>query len=90
MVAGNVNEGDSGAVKSTLTNAIKIATEEINATDLETFLDNFGSELIHAIVRSVANNMVDGSAAISWRAVLTNVLDAPIAKLPLGNDINFR
>ena len=32
--------------------------------------------------------MVDGTAAVSGSTMLTNVLDAPIAKLAMRNDID--
>jgi hypothetical protein len=32
--------------------------------------------------------MVNGSAAISWSTVLANVLNAPVAKLAMSNDID--
>jgi hypothetical protein len=32
--------------------------------------------------------MVDSSAAISWGTVLADVLDAPVAKLAMSNDVD--
>jgi hypothetical protein len=32
--------------------------------------------------------MVDGAAAISWCTMLTDVLDAPVTKLAMRNDVN--
>ena len=32
--------------------------------------------------------MVDGTATVSWKSVLTDVLDAPIPKLTMCNDVD--
>ena len=34
--------------------------------------------------------MIDGTAAVDWEAMLANVLDAPVAKLTMGDDIDAR
>jgi len=46
--------------------------------------------LIDAIVSSEAKNMVDGSGAVSWGAVLADMLDAPVAELAMGDDVDAR
>ena len=33
--------------------------------------------------------MLDGTVLVMWSSVLTDVLDAPIAKLAVGEEINF-
>lgn len=32
--------------------------------------------------------MVDRATTVCWRAVLADMLDAPIAELPVGNNVN--
>ena len=44
--------------------------------------------MVCAVFRGKAKNMVDGTAAVSGSTMLTNVLDAPIAKLAMRNDID--
>lgn len=89
LVAGNVDEGNPGPVHPSLTNSIKIAAEELGATNLETLLDNLGSKLIHGILSSVSNNMINGTAPVSRSSVLTNMLDAPVTELTMGDDVNI-
>lgn len=88
LVTRNVDQWDSRAVESALTDAIKIAAEEINTTNLEAFFDDLRSKLIHAVFGCIANDMINGTTAISWSSMLADVLDAPITELSMGNNIN--
>jgi uncharacterized protein YunC (DUF1805 family) len=44
--------------------------------------------LIHAVFGAVTKNVVDGAAAISGSTVFADMLNAPVAELAVGNDIN--
>jgi len=88
LIAGDVNQGNARTIKTTFTDTIEVAAEEVNTTNLEALLNNLGSKLIHAILRSIANDMVNSSAAISWSTMLADVLNAPVAKLTVGDDVN--
>ena len=73
---------------TSFTNTFKIAFQEVRTTDFEAFLDNFGGELIHAVLGGVAKHMIDGAATVLWSTVFADVLDAPIAKLPVGYNVD--
>ena len=88
LVAGNVDERDAWAIWTTFADTIEVAAEELHSTDLETLLNYLGSELVHAILRSVPDDMVDGAAAISWSTVLADVLNTPVSELSVSNDID--
>ena len=88
LVAGDVDQWNAGAIETTLTDTIQVATEEVDAANLEALLNDLRSKLVHAVLRGIANDMVDGPAAISWGTMLADVLDAPIAELAMSNDIN--
>ena len=88
LVAGDVDQWDARTIETAFTDSIKIAAEEVNTANLEALLNDLGCKLVHAILRSIADDMVNGSAAVSWGAMLADVLDAPVAKLPMSNDIN--
>jgi hypothetical protein len=88
LVTRNVDQGNARTVKATLADAVKVTTKEINTANLEAFLDHLGGELIHAILGGIADDMVNCPAAISWGTVLANVLDAPVSKLAMGNNVN--
>jgi len=88
LVAGNVNQGDARAVHATLTHTIEVATQKLRTPNLETLLDNLGSKLVHAVLSGVADDVVDSTAAISRGTVLANVLNAPVAKLAVGHDVD--
>lgn len=88
LVAGNVNERDSSSISPTFADTIQIPAQEITTPDLETLLHHFGSKLIGAVLGSISNHMVNGPAAVRRAAVLTDVLDAPIAELPMSDNVD--
>ena len=76
------------AIWAAFTNTVEVAGEKLNTSNLEAFLDDLGSELIHAVLGSVSDDMVDGAAAISWSSVLADVLDAPVSELAVSDDVD--
>jgi hypothetical protein len=88
LVAGDVDQWNARTIETTLTDTVKIATEEVNTTNLEALLNDLRRKLVHAVLRGIADDMVDSSAAISWGTVLADVLDAPVAKLAMSNDVD--
>jgi len=88
LIAGNVDEWDTWAIISSLANAVEITAEKLNTSNLEAFLNNLRSELVHAVLRGVADDVVDSTSAICWSTMLTDVLNAPVAKLSMSNDVN--
>lgn len=88
LITRNVDQRNAGAVETTLADTVEVATKKINTANLETFLDDLGSELVHAILGSIADDMVNCPAAISWSTVLANVLDTPVAELTVSNDVD--
>jgi hypothetical protein len=88
LVTRDVNQRNARAVETTLTDTVKIPTEEINASDLKTLLNDLGCKLIHAVLRSIADDVVNGPATISRSTMLADVLDTPVAELAMSNDIN--
>jgi hypothetical protein len=88
LVTGDVDQRNAWTVETTLADTIKVAAEEVNTTNLEALLNNLGGKLVHAVLRSIANDMVNGTATISWSTMLADVLDAPVAKLAMSNDVN--
>lgn len=88
LVAGNVNQWNTRTVKTTLADSVKVAAKKLGASDLEAFLNDLGSELIHGILRSVPNDMINGTAAVRRGTMLANVLDAPVAKLTVRHDVD--
>lgn len=88
LVTRNIDQWNARTIKATLADTVEVATEKVNTTNLETFLNNLRSKLVHAVLGRVPDDMVNCPAAISWGSVLTNMLDAPVAKLAVGNNIN--
>jgi len=88
LVASNVDQRNPRTVMATFTDSVKVPTEEINPTDFQTLFNNFGGKLIHAVFGSISNNMINCPTAIGWCAMLTNVLNAPIAKLSVSDNVN--
>lgn len=90
LITGNVDQGDARTIVATLTNSVEVATKEINTTNLQALLDNLGGKLVHAVLGRVANDVVNCTAAISWSAMLADVLNAPVAELSVGNNVDAR
>ena len=44
--------------------------------------------MVHAILCSIAEDMVNGAASISWCSVLADMLNAPVAKLTVSDDVD--
>ena len=88
LITRNVDQGNTRTIETTLADTLKIATEEVNATNLETFFDDLGRKLIHAVLRGISNDMINGTTTIGWSAMFADVLNAPIAELAVGDNIN--
>lgn len=88
LIAGNVNQWNTRTVETTLADSVKVAAEKLGASDLEAFLNDLGSELIHGVLRSVPNDMIDRTAAVRRGTMFANVLDAPVAKLAVRHDVD--
>jgi uncharacterized protein YunC (DUF1805 family) len=83
-----VNERHAWSVRASLADTIKVSVQELVTANLEALLDDLGSVLIHAVFGAVTKNVVDGAAAISGSTVFADMLNAPVAELAVGNDIN--
>ena len=88
LVAGNVDERNTRAVVTTLADAVEVALEELRTTNLQTLLNDLRGKLVHAVLGRIADDMVDGTAAILRSTMLADVLDAPVAKLAMGDNVN--
>lgn len=88
LITRNVDQGNAWTIKATLANAIKVATEEFRTTNLEALFNDLRSKLIHAVLRSVTDDVVNGAATISWSTMLADVLNAPVTELSVSNNID--
>lgn len=88
LVAGNVDQRDPGTVDAAFADAVQVAGKEIGAANLQTLLNNLGGKLVHAVLGSITDHMVDRPAAVCRGTVFANVLNAPVAKLSVGHNIN--
>lgn len=66
----------------------KIPLHEISATNLQTFLNNFGSILVNAVAVGIGKNVVDDTALVRRGTVLAQMLDTPVAKLAMRDEVN--
>lgn len=88
LVAGNVDQRNAWTVETTLADSVKVTAKKLGTSDLEALLDHLGSELIHGVLCSVTNDMVDGTAAVGRGTVFADMLDAPVAKLAVSHDVD--
>jgi hypothetical protein len=83
-----IDQRHTRAVRTTFADPLQVSIQEFSVTNFETLLDNLGGILIHAVLSSEAQDVVDRTTTISGSTVFTNVLNAPVAKLTMGNHIN--
>jgi hypothetical protein len=88
LITGDVDQWDSRTIRTTIGDTGKVALKEIDTTNLEALLNDLGGELVHAVLGSIANDMFGGTAAISWGSMLTDMLNAPISKLAMGDNVD--
>jgi len=88
LVAGDIDERHARAVSASLADTVKVTVKELGATDLEAFLDNLAGKLVHAVLGSKTEDVVDSVVTVRDGAVLADVLDAPVAELTVSDDIN--
>jgi len=88
LVASNVDKWHARTIRTSLADDVEVAVKEVGAANFKALLDDLGSELIHAVLCSVAQDVVDSTVAVRKSTVLTDVLDAPVAKLAVGDDID--
>lgn len=83
-----INQRDTRAVWTSFADPLEIAFKELGAANLQALLDDLGGELVHAVLGSVAEHMIDSAAAILRGAMLANMLDAPVAELAMSYDVD--
>ena len=88
LVTGDINERDPRSVGTAFADAVKVSPKELGSADFQALLDNLGGELVCAVFGGVSNNVVDGTASVGWSAMLADVLDTPVAKLAVGDNVN--
>ena len=67
---------------------LQITVKELVAANLQALLNHLGGVLIHAVVGSEAKDVINSAASVSRGSVFADVLNAPVSKLALGNDID--
>lgn len=88
LVARNVNERDAWTIRVSSGDNPKITIQKFRTSNLEAFFNNFGSKLVNAVVVGVGQDVVNDTALV-WRgAVLAQMLNAPVAELSMGNEVN--
>ena len=66
----------------------QVSLHKLGTTNLEALFDNFGSKLVDAVAVSIGKNVVNDTALVRWRRMLSQVLDAPIAKLTVSDKVD--
>ena len=83
-----VDKRHARTILAALADTLKVAIQELITSNLQTLLDDLGSILIHAVLGSETQDVVDGTATIGRSAVLTDMLDAPVTELAVGDNID--
>lgn len=90
LIAGDINQWDPSPITTAFTNSVKVASKKLSTSNLQAFLDNLGGKLVCTVLGSIPNDVVNGTASIRWSSMLANMLNAPIAELPMRNNIDVR
>jgi hypothetical protein len=88
LIAGDVDERNTRAIGTTLADTIQVAVEKVWPTNLEALLNDLGRKLVGAVLASVANDVINGSAAVARSPMLADVLNAPVAELTVGDNVD--
>lgn len=88
LVASNIDERNAWTIWVSRGNDPKVAIKKLDATDLEALLNDLGSKLIDAVAVGVDKDMIDDTTFVGRRAMLAEMLDAPITKLAMSNEVN--
>jgi hypothetical protein len=83
-----INERNAWTVGTSFTNSGEVAFEKVRTSDLEAFLDDLGSKLIHAVLGSVTKDVINSVTTVRWQPMLADMLNAPVAKLSVSNNID--
>jgi hypothetical protein len=83
-----VNERNTGAVGTTFADTVEVTLEKFRPTNLKALLNHLGSKLVHTILCRVADDMVNGAAAVGGQPMLANMLNAPVAKLAMRDEVD--
>ena len=83
-----VDQRHARTVRARLADTVQIAIKKLVATNLQALFDHLGGELVHAVLGGKAKDMVDSASAVRGVSMLADVLDAPVAKLTMSDDID--
>jgi hypothetical protein len=83
-----INKRHAWTVKTSLAYTVQIPVQELGATNLQALLDDFGGILVHAILCTEAQDVIDGTATVGGRTMLADMLDTPVTKLAVSDDID--
>lgn len=84
-----IDQRNARSIRATSGHSSEIIVEERGTTNLEQFLNNLGRVLIRAIISSTKENMLRSSTLVRRGTMFTDVLDAPITKLAIGEFIDL-
>lgn len=79
-----VDQWHPRSISATSAHMVEVPVQELGATDFQTFLNNLRGKLIHAVIHSMVEDMLNRTALVMGSAMLANVLDAPVAKLAMS------
>ena len=88
LIAGNVDQRDTWAINTTLTDSIKVSTKELRTTNLQTLLDYLRGKLVHRVLGGIANDMINCTAPVRRSSMLADMLDAPVAELAMRDNVD--
>lgn len=88
LISSDVDKWDARTIRPSGGDDQKILVQEIQTTDLEALLHNFGSKLIDAIVVGVGQDVINDATLVGWRAMLAEMLNTPVAELAMSDKVD--
>lgn len=83
-----VNQWNPGTIRASFADTLQVTLKEFGTSNFEAFLDYLRSKLVHTILCSVAEDVIDCTDTVSWSSVLADMLNAPVAELTVGDDVD--
>lgn len=88
LIACDIYERDARTIDATFADAIKVSIKELSSSDLQALLNYLGGILIRTVLSSIFDDVINSPTSITGSTMLANVLNTPIAKLAVRNNVD--
>jgi len=83
-----INKRHAWTVRASLAHTVQVPLQELVTTNFEALFDDLGSVLVHAVLCTETEDVINGTTTVSGRTMFADMLDALVAELTMGDDID--